>query len=216
MAIALQTVSSGYNLSAINDNFISLQNALNNSILWRAGFVAGETLMQRDIDMNGFTLLNLGTNLEEDGSLITVGQADARYYNVTGDTLTGPMEVNGNVITGLVAPVDVSSPVRLQDLNDEALARTEADMSLQEQINGTNPPMGSAFSIISWHDQAITNSMTIPDNKNAWSFGPQLTISPGQTVAIGSGSFWTIANGETAGTGTLVVEIPNPLDMGTL
>lgn len=54
----------------------------------------------------------------------------------------------------------------------------------------------SAFSEISWHGQVIQNSVSIPDNMNAWSFGPTMTIAPGQEVTIGKGSFWTIANGQ--------------------
>lgn len=92
-------------------------------------------------------------------------------------------------------PVTVT-PIRQSDLDAEAAERQAADASLQEQINGTNPPMGSAFSPISWHDQAITNSITIPDNKNAWSFGPTITVAEGQSVTVGENSFWTIANGQ--------------------
>ncbi|UCW44355.1 hypothetical protein [Pseudomonas phage PPAY] len=56
--------------------------------------------------------------------------------------------------------------------------------------------MASAFSVISWHDQSVTNSIVIHDDKNAWSFGPVITIEPGQVVTIGTNSFWTVANGE--------------------
>jgi hypothetical protein len=70
------------------------------------------------------------------------------------------------------------------------------DANLQEQLTGKVPLEASAFSPVSWHDQSIDNSVTIPDNKNAWSFGPTVTISVGQSVTIGDGSYWTIANGE--------------------
>lgn len=73
---------------------------------------------------------------------------------------------------------------------------TAADAALQDQINGTTPPLASALSVISWHDQTVPNSINIPDNKNAWSFGPTITIELGQVVTIGDGSFWTVANGE--------------------
>lgn len=85
-------------------------------------------------------------------------------------------------------------PVAVEN-RDEALylGYTEADANLQAQINGTNPPMGSAFSEISWHGQVILNSVNIPQDKNAWSFGPTMTVAPGQVVTIGEGSVWTIA-----------------------
>lgn len=49
---------------------------------------------------------------------------------------------------------------------------------------------------ISWHDQVITNSITIPDNKNAWSFGPPIELAAGQSVTVCDNSYWTIANGQ--------------------
>lgn len=66
--------------------------------------------------------------------------------------------------------------------------------SLQEQLTGEVPIGSSAFSPISWHDQVVQNSVTIPDNKNAWSFGPRMRLADGVTVRVGDNSYWTIAN----------------------
>lgn len=82
-------------------------------------------------------------------------------------------------------------------ITEETSARQEADANFQEQMTGNVPLEASAFSPISWHAQTINNSVVIPANVNAWSFGPLMTIAPGQKITIGSGSFWTIANGET-------------------
>lgn len=81
-------------------------------------------------------------------------------------------------------------------LGDEIDARIAGDANLQAQISGGQPLEASAFSPISWHGKTIQNSVTIPDNVNAWSFGPEMTIAAGQSVTIGTGSHWTIANGE--------------------
>lgn len=80
-------------------------------------------------------------------------------------------------------------------VSDEAVARAAADANLQSQLTGNVPLEASAFSEISWHGQTINSSVVIPANKNAWSFGPQMTIAPGQFVTVGANSFWTIANG---------------------
>lgn len=72
----------------------------------------------------------------------------------------------------------------------------EAIANIQAQLTGNVPLEASAFSPISWHKQEIENSVAIPDGKNAWSFGPELTIAQGQSVTIGAGSYWTVANGE--------------------
>lgn len=202
--IVLTPITSGYNLAKVNDNFDKIEEAINNDVMNLSG---GNNVMLQDLDMNGNALLNVATDPGNPDSLLTVEAGDLRYYNVEGDTLTGPMNVNGQVVVNLPVPVQPSSPVRKDQLDQEVAVRAAsdqtitsnyqaADASLQAQINGTNPPMGSAFSVVSWHDQVVTNSVNIPASKNAWSFGPTLTIAPGQTVSIGAGSFWTIANGE--------------------
>lgn len=211
--IVLVPITSGYNVSKINTNFDKIEDAINNDVLHVRG---DNNTMYQDLDMNSFALLNVGSNPDNPGSLVTIGVGDARWYNVDGDTLTGTMDVNGQTITGLHVPVGPTEPVRKQEFDVEVNARAAGDSSLQDQLNGTNPPMGSAFSMISWHDQIITNSIVIPNNKNAWSFGPTITIASGQFVTVGANSFWTVANGATTGDGTLNPEIPSPLDMGEL
>jgi hypothetical protein len=211
--IVLSPITSGYNVSKINANFTKIATAINSDVLHVRG---GNNTMYQDLDMNSFALLNVQTNVGNPDSLLTVADGDARYYNIDGDTLAGTMNVNGETITGLKVAEAPTEAVRKSQLDDEANARTSADQSLQDQINGVTPPMGSAFSIISWHDQVIENSILIPDNKNAWSFGPTISVAAGQTVEIGTNSFWTVANGATAGSGVLSPEIPDPLDMGML
>lgn len=78
----------------------------------------------------------------------------------------------------------------------EIANRQAADANLQGQISDGEPLEASAFSPISWHSQEVASSVTIPENKNAWSFGPVMTIADGQSITIGDNSFWTIANGE--------------------
>lgn len=190
--ITLDPITSGYNLSKINANFDKVENAINDDVLHRQG---GNNTMIQDLDMNSYALLNVQVDVNDPTSLLTVGDGDARYYNIDGDTLTGTMDVNSQTVTGLKLAVGPTEAVRNSQLTAEIAARTSADINLQAQISGGAPLEASAFSPISWHDQSIDNSVVIPDNKNAWSFGPTMTISPGQTVTVGTGSFWTIANG---------------------
>lgn len=211
--IVLTPITSGYNLSKINANFDVIEDVINSDVLHVRG---DNNTMYQDLDMNGNALLNVATDPNNPDSLLTVEEGDLRYYNVSGDTLEGPMDVDGNTVTGLREAEAPTEAVRKQELDEEIDARVAGDFSLQDQLNGVNPPMGSAFSEISWHGQLISNSIAIPDNKNAWSFGPTMTIGVGQVVQIGENSFWTIANGDTTGNGTLNPEIPSPLDMGML
>lgn len=191
--IVLNPITSGYNVSRINANFDAIEDTINGELLHTEG---GNNTMNQDLDMNGHAILNLGVNPDAPGSTITLEYADEHYYNVDGDMLTGTMNVNGQTITGLKAPESPTEAVRKQELDEETSARVAADINLQTQISGGAPLEASAFSPISWHDQTIDNSLEIPANKNAWSFGPTMTISPGQVVVIGMDSFWTIASGE--------------------
>lgn len=111
MAIVLNNITSGYNISTINANFQKIEDYVNDKLLARADTgVAGEAMMGRDLDMNGHLILNVTTDPSLPGSLLTVGQADARYYNISGDTLTGPMNVNGQSITNVPTPTSSTNP----------------------------------------------------------------------------------------------------------
>lgn len=195
MSITLNTIASGYNLSVLNSNMQRVQEVLNNEVVWRKGTTAGETLMERDLDMNSHSILNLHTNMDDPNSLLTVEDGDTRYYNVAGDSLEGPMDANGNRVTGLPAAVASSEPVRLNEFVGEVAERQAGDDYLQSQISGGVPLAASAFSVISWHGQEVQGNISIPDNKNAWSFGPEVAIISGASVTIGTNSYWTIANG---------------------
>ncbi|HBZ17492.1 MAG TPA: hypothetical protein DEO73_17270 [Pantoea sp.] len=131
-------------------------------------------------------------------------------------------DANGNRISNISDPKDPGDAVNLSYISEleqgaksyadqliakeheervsadkaESKARSEADANIQAQLSGSAPLSASAFSPISWHDQTISTSVNIPANKNAWSFGPEIKISPGQVVTIGAESFWTIANGK--------------------
>lgn len=62
MTIELNSVASGYNLSAINSNWTVLENYINTNLLHRDGNVADEAIMRRNLDMNSFTILNAKVN----------------------------------------------------------------------------------------------------------------------------------------------------------
>lgn len=72
MAITLSNITSGYQLSKINANFQSIEDYINDRLLARAETgVAGEAMMERDLDMNGFRILNA----DIDGSSLTNDRA---------------------------------------------------------------------------------------------------------------------------------------------
>jgi len=215
--ITLSNVASGYNRQSINTNFEEIETALEDKVLYRDNPTGEPNQMEQDIDMNGNSLLNYGTNLTNTSSLISVGDADTRYVNADGDSMSGNLDMGSNKLTDLPAGSASGDSVNYQQLAAEQNARiaadtseqnaresadiaeqnsrASADASLQSQISGSTTLEASAFSEISYHGQTVENSVTIPDNKNAWSFGPTMSIAALQTVTVGTGSFWTIANG---------------------
>lgn len=112
--VVLVPITAGHNLSAINNNFTKVQNSINNDVLNLAG---GNNTMSQDIDLNGHSLLNPSTDTSNPNSIVTLGQADSRYYNVVGDSLTGPMNVNGQQVTNLPMASVPSAPVRKQEFD---------------------------------------------------------------------------------------------------
>jgi len=196
MSIELDNVASGYSTGVINSNFKKLEQYINDMLLNRDGLGEGQpNQMELDLDMNGNSILNANTDVTNSNSLITVGGADERYVNVTGDTLQGLLDMAGNALYVRKA-VAGNEPARKDELDTTISNYQSADANLQTQISGGAPLEASAFSPISWHDQVVENSVTIPENKNAWSFGPTMSVAPGQSVTVSNGSFWTIANGE--------------------
>lgn len=171
--------------------------------------------LQNNLSMNGYRITELGS-AQEDTDALPKGQADTLYVNVSGDSMTGPLSMGGNKVSAVGTPSAGTDAIRIIERDALALSMQEADASLQAQITGMTPPMASPFSPVSWHPQVIANSIVIPDNMNAWSFGPTMTIAEGQSVTIGEGSFWTIAEGASTQEGPLVAELPTDIDMGVL
>lgn len=205
MSLELNNITSGYSTGLINYNFQTLGDYINSNLLNRDGTEVGEAnQMELPLDMNSNPILNASTDLSNPRSLITVGDADGRYVNVTGDVMEGSLNMASYPIT-VRLPVQANEPARKDQLDQESLARLQGDAAitsgyqagdanLQAQLTGNVPLEASAFSPVSWHDQVVENSVIIPENKNAWSFGPTMAIASGQAVTVSNNSFWTITN----------------------
>jgi hypothetical protein len=151
MAIVLNNVTTGYNVSTINSNFQKIEDYVNDKLLARdATGVAGEAMMSRPLDMNGNKILNIFVDVNDAGSLLTVGEADSRYYNVEGDSLTGTMNVNGQAVINLPQPSIPSQAVPknyvdvVSNTGDE---RWEKTLRFPDSINPMSPSIARADSI---------------------------------------------------------------------
>jgi hypothetical protein len=182
--VPLKTLTSGYfSTQLLNDNFDKIEQAIDNA-LTRDG--TGPNEMLSDLDMNNNEIYNVASPTRE-SSLATRGYVDNL---VAQEPFTREERDLQYANESLDRDTNLQENINIAVNNYQA-----ADANLQAQLTGEVPLEASAFSPISWHDQTIDNSVVIPDNKNAWSFGPTITISSGQSVTVGSGSFWTIANG---------------------
>lgn len=160
MAVNLDDISSGYSTGKINTNFQKVEDELNNNTLRRKGLSPGESnQMETDLDMNGFNLLNVG-NLTEDGTVTPEGgisqpDADARYVNLTGDTMSGALNIELATAS--------THPIR-KDTFDSAVTDLETtDSNLQAQIDslGSGTSEG-AFSTVS--DMKASTTLEIGQN----------------------------------------------------
>lgn len=83
MAIVLNDITSGYNLSKINANFQNIEDYINDKLLARAGTgVAGEAMMERALDMNGNEILNYPIDVTNPNSLVTKQYVDVADNNL--------------------------------------------------------------------------------------------------------------------------------------
>lgn len=202
MTVELNPVTSGYSTNVINDNFQKVEDWVNLNALWRQGVELGQAnQMEAPLDMNSNPILNIGFDPDNPDSLLDMGVADLRYVNLTGDTMQGSLNMSSYPLFVRIA-INDEEPIRKGTFDQEVVDRQAADSNLQSQMTGNVPLEASAFSPISWHDQSIENSVTIPANKNAWSFGPTITIASGQAVTVGENSYWTIASGQAVESGT--------------
>ncbi len=157
--------------STVNRDFDRIWQALKQLLR-----VSGRALTLGFFDVDGAGAYRAKQNRISDlGDPVSAQDATNKRYVDTADT-----SVRAEIVVAVSA---------------EASARASADANLQAQLTGNVPLEASAFSPISWHVQTLLNSVVIPDYVNAWSYGPTLTIAPGQTITIGFGSAWTIAAG---------------------
>lgn len=179
------------------------QDALNNSFLQLLyvvhelldGWVPEGYTVKRSVDFLE-DLRSLNPNPDDPDSVVTFGSGDARYVNLTGDEMQGSLNMDSYPVFVRIA-VNGNEPARKDELDTERDHRKSADANLQAQISDTQPLEASAFSPISWHKQVIENSVEVPEEHNAWSFGPEMVLSNGSSVTVPEGSYWTVTIGDT-------------------
>lgn len=127
--IVLDTISSGYNLSKINANFVLLQNELNNSVLYRVNPTGEPNSLSDDIDLNGNDILN---GQVAHFTAVQIGGVSV----VPGSTLTVPTAASvPNVPAGNISSTDVQAAINELDVT---LTADEVDIATNTANISTN------------------------------------------------------------------------------
>lgn len=116
--IELPAVTGSNNTSRINDNFQKIEDALNQEVLYRKGYVGEPNEMGTNLDMNGKQILNVATGTS-DGSLVTksyVDQALSLKLDKAGGPVSGPISMGNNSISGLPNATELSQPATYEQL----------------------------------------------------------------------------------------------------
>lgn len=144
MKTTLTTITNAQNVSAINDNFSKVQDALNNGTLWRDNPVGEANQMDNVIDMNGFDILNAKTVHADD------------------------VEVDGISLIDQVEAAAASAAASAQSASDSAASAALAAANAAKTDPDTNPLAPSldgseTFTIKkagSWYKTTLTNAAT--------------------------------------------------------
>lgn len=138
--IVLLPITNSANVSVVNDNNAKIQQSINEDILHLSG---GNNTMLQQLDMNSNKIINTKTDPNDPDSMVTVGAGDSRWYNVTGDTLTGTMNAGSQRIVNLPAPTSDTEPMRRADVL--AIDSGNALQLKLDLANSVDPLMGAAL-----------------------------------------------------------------------
>ncbi len=140
--INLPTITGGYNLTTINDNFAKLQNELNDKVLYRTNPVDEPNQMNNNVDMNGKRIYNL-PEPTSDGEPVRLGDR-AMFEGPEGPQgETGPQGMQG--VQGIQGPQGVQGeegPVGPQGLQGIQGPVGPQGLTGSQGIQGPMGPMG--------------------------------------------------------------------------
>lgn len=182
--IVLTPITSGYNLTKFNANFTKIQDAINNDVVHIAG---GNNTMQQDFDLNGHALLNVGIDLSNPGSLLTLQAADARYYRfgAVPTAVLGGDAVNLDQVSQLIVGAGtgiIPSQIVTHTQFDPVAANVTAN------ANRINIEHGLPWNTTTGFYTALQNN-------------PKLNVSAGLTILETDGALSTYWTHQLVGTG---------------
>jgi hypothetical protein len=214
--VVLQPVNSGYNVSVINDNFVEIEQGLRD-VLSRSGDTPNQ--MNTNIDMNGYSLLNVGTlNVSQivtsDGDLPVITQGLSEW-----DTNTpygvGDLVVYDNVLylslTENEAIVPSSSP---SDWDIVLKGGTDGQDGSDGALSGVENIKTSAYTIVSGDSGKIIVANS--SSPITFSLSPVASLGSEFVVIvknIGSGLLTIDPNGSETIDGSTTYTVPTGVSL---
>lgn len=218
--IELPTITSGHNLSTINNNFQKIEDALNEEVLYRKGYTGEPNEMQTNLDMNSNRILNVTTG-SGPNDLVTRGYVDQelpKKYDKTGGPISGDIQMQGHRITGLpnaTQPSEAATYAQLLQVEapGDSLLRNElaatggagliggiAQPVTSAEFAGGADPTGVAASDAAFAAaNATQKSITVPDGtfkiaSNTDMSGCELVFLKGSLIDVQPGATITIGS----------------------
>lgn len=132
----LQDIQSGFlSAASFNSNNTLIEEAMAKA-LDRTG--SSDNAMEADLDMGLNKIFNVTTDTSDETSLLTVADADERYLNTDGDTLTGDINAGGYLITNLGIPSDPNDAARLADVGPDSAATLRTELASSASGEGAS------------------------------------------------------------------------------
>ena len=173
-AIGLRATNTYVNSTFTSNNYVQGRFTSNNHITTRIGIRATNTYVQGTFSSNNYLQAQLGTKL------------NSSSYTAS-DVLTKIKTVDG-AGSGLDADLLDGKTSTNFTSNNYVKSIFTSNNYLQENVF----PVGAGSDKVFYeNDQNVTTNYTITTGKNAMSAGP-ITLDPGVTVTIPSGSEWSI------------------------
>lgn len=144
--LTLNDVKSGFNLSAINNNFDQIETALNENVLYRNNPEGEPNSVMTDIDMNGQRILNLPRPVlpSEPARLIDIEQ--------------GVSAVNWDFITG--KPATFTPSIHQHNISEVNGLSTALDAKQATLVSGTNIKTVNGQSVVGSGDLVVSAPAT--------------------------------------------------------
>ena len=181
MSIELEDIKSGHSTSKINTNFQKIQASINDDTMKREVETGEANEMRTHLDMNSNEIVNMTTDVSNPNSALSVGDGDARYVNVTGDSMSGTLDMGGNKIISLATPTGGSDASNKSYVDAEVATLVAKDSQQDSRMDGIDGRFDtervlSDEEYINASGDVMEGALSVLDSLLSASAMPKLTI----------------------------------------